>query len=203
MKYDQFVEKLKDKFRTSALASKRISELRRLKFDESQDGLDFVNKVRNILRVVEPNYTEDRICQIIRDKIPSKINRKIGEQRIQNNLEAITDILIYANEEYVERREKQNSVNSLRSDKFKRNKGYSFIPRKNLEEKKKLSSDMKCSEIVCFKCKKKGHFARNCVSNINENNYSGEESTSSEDDLKGRKDDSEDTNEVKKIFGVV
>ena len=54
--------------------------------------------------MTEPGFTNQRICQIICEKISGKLNKTISNLGLMDNIEGITIILINDHEEYIKKR---------------------------------------------------------------------------------------------------
>ena len=155
--YTSFIEALRNKFRTSALASNKLSELRKLRFDSSQNAIEFIEKIRSILRVTEPGFTNQRICQIICEKISGKLNRTISNLGCMNNSEGITNVLINDHDKYMEMKmQEENQINMKRS--YYRNKNffkrYGEPNRNNYRQQKdeeKSTRYNRNEEISCYR----------------------------------------------------
>ena len=73
-----------EKINSSALVGKKERALRNLTYSEKEEGIQFVE-------IVEPNYTEKRLFDAIRNTLPADIDRQVTNFRVRT-VEHLTDI---------------------------------------------------------------------------------------------------------------
>ena len=162
--YDSFTTKLIEKINSSALVEKKERALRNLTYSEKEEGIQFVEKLRNLLKAVESNYTEKRLLDAIRNPLSADVDRHITNFRIMT-VKHLTDILITTHEAYLERigkvKEKKNlNFKTDKEDKLAQNENkgpsqYNNDNRFSLRPRNKRN-------IICNKCHRQGHYASEC-----------------------------------------
>ena len=91
-----------EKINSSAFVGKKERALRNLTYSEKKEGIQFVEKVRNHLKAVEPNFTEKRLFDAIRNTLPADVERQTTNFRVMT-VKHLTDILITTHKAYLEK----------------------------------------------------------------------------------------------------
>ena len=91
-------------------------KLRRLKYTLNDDPEEFMEQIRNHLAVVEPEYTDKRLCDVILEKIPFELSLELANLRATENITILAATLIRVHQLYILRtREKsKSSVNGTK-----------------------------------------------------------------------------------------
>jgi hypothetical protein len=76
---------------SSALVEKKERAFKNSIYSEKEEGIQFLEKVRNLLKAVEPNYTKKRLFDAIRNTLPADIDRQVTKFRVRT-VEHLTDI---------------------------------------------------------------------------------------------------------------
>ena len=131
--------------------------MRNLTYSEKEEGIQFVE-------IVEPNYTEKRLFDAIRNTLPADIDRQITNFRVMT-VEHLTDILITTHEAYLEKNgkikgKKNLNVKTEKEDKLAKNENkgpnqYNNNNRSSLRPRKKR-------KVICNNCHRQGHYASEC-----------------------------------------
>jgi len=91
LNYDSFITKLIEMINSSALVEKKERAFKNSIYSEKEEGIQFLEKVRNLLKAVEPNYTKKRLFDAIRNTLPADIDRQVTKFRVRT-VEHLTDI---------------------------------------------------------------------------------------------------------------
>ena len=153
-----------EKINSSALVGKKKRALRNLTYSEKEEGIQFLEKVRNLLKAVEPNYTVKRLFDAIRNTLPADIDRQVTNFRVMT-VKHLTDILITTHEAYLERvgkiKGKKNLNNKTeKEDKLAKNenKGPNQYNNNNRSPQRPRNK----RNVTCNKCHRQGHYASEC-----------------------------------------
>ena len=144
--YNDFIDKLKNKLINSVLIYQKQEELRQLKYKEEQEAIAFVEKIQKLARIVYPKASEEKICELILDRLSRYLVRRIHEFKYSKNLNEIIGTMVLAH----------NECCLLRN-----RKGESEY-QKDREPKSKKPEEANEKHQPCNICHKKGHSAKHC-----------------------------------------
>ena len=158
---------------TSELICSSAERMRRLKYTLNDDPEEFIEQIRNHLAVVEPEYTDKRLCDVILEKIPFDLSLELANLRATKNITILTATLIRAHQLYI-LRAREKSKSSVTGTKIhsqnRRQPNEDNIRRKddnvrfnNMNATRSLVRPLTFkSQKKCFKCNQVGHLQRNC-----------------------------------------
>ena len=143
-------------------------KLRRLKYTLNDDPEEFMEQIRNHLAVVEPEYTDKRLCDVILEKIPFDLSLDLANWRATKNITILTATLIRAHQLYI-LRAREKSKSSVTGTKIhsqnRRQPNEDNIRGKdenvrftNMNATRSLVKPLTfTSQKKCFKCNQVGH----------------------------------------------
>ena len=101
--YTVYLEQLKKKLLTSEMICSSAEKLRRLRYTLNDDPEEFIEQIRSLLSVVEPEYTDRKFCEIILEKIPIDLSLKLANWGATDDIARLVATLIRAHQLYIMR----------------------------------------------------------------------------------------------------
>jgi len=94
--YTVYLKQLKKKLLTSEMICSSAERLRRLRYTLNDDPEEFIEQIRSLLSVVEPEYTDRKFCEVILEKIPIDLSLKMANWGATDDIARVVATLIRA-----------------------------------------------------------------------------------------------------------
>ena len=142
--------------------------MRRLRYTLNDDPEEFIEQIRDLLSVVEPEYTDRKFCEIILEKIPIDLSLKLANWGATDDTAKLAALYIMRMGKKSKRsvtgmRTHPQNLRQLNEDNVRRkDENVRFT---NTNATRSLINPLKITgQKRCFKCNQVVHLQRNCIS---------------------------------------